>query len=59
MPKREEGKLEGPWTEASQTSLAFTAVKKDVAVSIDTVPMLSNKQVEVRRKLVTAIIGKI
>jgi hypothetical protein len=58
MPKREEGKLEGPWTEASQTSLAFTAVKKDVAVSIDVVPMLSNKQVEVRRKLVTAIIGK-
>lgn len=59
MPKREEGKLEGPWAEASQTSLAFTAVKKDVAVSIDSVPMLSNKQVEVRRKLVTAIMGKI
>jgi hypothetical protein len=59
MPAREAGKLEGPWTEASQTSLTFTAVKKDVAVSIDTVPMLSNKQVEIRRKLVTAIIGKI
>lgn len=59
MPARETGKLDGPWTEASQTSLAFTAVKKDVAVSIDTVPMFSNKQVEIRRKLVTAIIGKL
>src|SRR5262245_30609525 len=59
MPARTTGRVEGPWTEASQTALAFTAVMKDVAVSIDVVPMLSNKQVEIRRKLVEAIIGKI
>jgi hypothetical protein len=59
MPKRETGKMDGPWTEAAQTSLTFTAVKKDVAVSVDTEPMLSNKQVELRRRLVAAAIGKI
>jgi hypothetical protein len=59
MPKRQTGNVQGPWTEAAQTGLAFMAVKKDVAVSIDTAPMLSNKQIELRRKLVAAAIGKI
>jgi hypothetical protein len=59
MPKQNTGSVQGPWTEAAQTSLAFTAVKKDVAVTIDIVPMLSNNQVEVRRRLVAAAIGKI
>lgn len=59
QPKRQVGKVEGPWAEAVQTSLAFTAVKKDVAVSVSTEPMLSNEQVELRRRLVVAAIGRI
>jgi hypothetical protein len=59
MPRRQTGKVDGPWTEAAQTSLTFTAVKKDVSVSVDTAPMLSQKQVELRRRLVAAAIGKI
>jgi hypothetical protein len=59
QPKRQLGKVEGPWTEAVQTSLTFTAVKKDVAISVSTEPMLSNEQVELRRRLVVAAIGRI
>jgi hypothetical protein len=59
QPKRHLGKVDGPWTEAAQTSLSFTAVKKDVAISVSTEPMASNEQVELRRRLVVAAIGKI
>lgn len=60
LPKRAEGKVEkGPWDEAAQTGLNFTAVKRDVGISIDTEPMLSSEQVELRRKLVAKAIEKI
>jgi len=60
LPKRTEGKVEqGPWDEAAQTGLNFTAVKKDVAVMVDTEPMLSSEQVELRRRLVAKAIEKI
>ena len=60
MPKRTEGKVEGgPWDEATQNGLNFTAVKKDVAVMIDSEPMLSEEQVELRRKLVAKLITKL
>lgn len=60
IPKRTLGRVPGgPWEEAAQTGLSFTAVKKDVAVSIDTVPMLSSEQVELRRRLVAKVIEKI
>lgn len=60
MPKRKTGKVEGgPWDEAGQTSLTFTAVKRDVAITIDTDPMLSPEQVELRRRMVAKIVEKI
>jgi len=60
LPKRTEGKVEkGPWDEAAQTSLSFAAVKRDVAIAIDTEPMLSSEQVELRRRLVARAIEKI
>lgn len=60
LPKRKEGSVSnGPWDEAAQTGLNFTAVKKDVAVMIDTEPMLSSDQIEVRRRLVAKAIEKI
>ena len=60
LPKRTEGSVpHGPWDEAAQTGLNFTAVKKDVAVVIDTEPMLSSDQIEVRRRLVAKAIEKI
>jgi len=60
MPKRKMGKVEGiAWDEAAQNSLNFTAVRKDVSISIDTVPMFTEEQVEVRRRLVAKAIEKI
>jgi hypothetical protein len=60
MPKRTEGPVTGgPWAEAGQNALNFTAVKNDVAVMIDTEPMLSEEQVELRRRLVAKAIEKI
>ena len=60
MPKRTEGPVSGgPWDEAGQNGLEFVAVKKDVAISIDTPPMLSEEQVELRRRLVARAIAKI
>jgi hypothetical protein len=60
LPRRAEGKVaSGPWDEAAQTGLNFTAVKKDVAVMVDTEPMLSSDQVELRRRLVAKAIEKI
>lgn len=60
MPKRTMGKVEGStWDEAAQTSLNFTAVRKDVSISIDTEPMFTNEQVELRRRLVAKAIEKI
>jgi hypothetical protein len=56
-PKRIVGRVEGgPWDEATQTGLTFTAVKKDVAITIDTPPMLTPEQVELRRRLVAKTI---
>lgn len=60
LPKRTLGRVpQGPWDEASQSGLNFTAVKKDVAVIIDTVPMLSSEQVELRRRLVAKVIERL
>ena len=60
LPKRTQGKVEGgPWDEATQNGLGFIAVKKDVAVMIDSEPMLSQEQVELRRKLVAKLIVKL
>jgi len=60
LPKRTQGKVEGgPWDEATQNGLGFIAVKKDVAVMIDSEPMLSQEQVELRRKLVAKLIAKL
>ena len=60
MPKRTQGPVTGgPWGEAGQNSLNFIAVKNDVGVMIDTEPMLSEEQVELRRRLVAKAIEKI
>src|SRR5262245_8056639 len=60
MPVRKQGPVEGgPWDEALQTAITFIAVKKDVAVTIDTLPALSEEQVELRRRLVGKVIEKI
>jgi len=60
MPTRKEGPVSGgPWDEAGQNGLEFVAVKKDVAISIDTPPMLSEEQIELRRRLVARAIAKI
>ncbi len=53
LPKRTQGRIAGgPWDEAAQTSLTFTGVKNDVALTIDTAPMLTAEQVELRQRLV-------
>jgi hypothetical protein len=49
----------GPWDEATQNGLNFIAVKNDVAVMIDSEPMLSQEQIELRRKLVARIVEKL
>jgi hypothetical protein len=60
MPTRKQGPVAGgPWDEALQTSITFIAVKKDVAVTIDTLPVLSEEQVELRRRLVAKVIERI
>ena len=60
MPSRKEAKVEdGPWDEASQSGLYFTAVKKDVAVMIDSGPGMSSEQVELRRRLIAKVIEKL
>jgi hypothetical protein len=58
-PKRTLGKVDGPWDEGNQTAVAFTAVKDDVAITIDTDPTLSMAQVDLRRKMVAAMIEKL
>ena len=60
LPKRTLGRVsQGPWDEAAQTGLNFTAVKKDVAVIVDTEPMLAPEQVELRRRLVAKVIERL
>jgi len=60
IPKRPLGRIEGgPWDDAVQTSLTFTAVKKDVGITIDTPPMLTPEQIELRRRLVAKAIDAI
>jgi hypothetical protein len=58
-PQRSTKVGTGPWDDAAQTSLAFTAVKNDVAVTIDALPTLSEEQVAVRRRLVAKMIEKL
>lgn len=60
MPRRTSGQVAaGAWDEAAQNGLAFIAVKKDVALEIDTEPMLAEEQVELRRRLVAKAMEKI
>jgi hypothetical protein len=60
MPKRTAGRVQsGPWQDAMQTGLEFSAVKNDVGVTIDAEPMLSQEQVELRRRLVAKVIEKL
>lgn len=60
MPKRTQERIAGgPWDDAMQTSITFTAVKKDVSLAINVEPMLSQEQIEVRRRLVAKMIEKL
>jgi hypothetical protein len=49
---------EGGWSEANQTSLAFVAVKKDVAITVPTA-LLPADAVKTLRRLVAKAIEKI